>query len=320
MRIVGLRAPHLNERRLAEAAEAGALTGLTDAEQRHVAACNRCSRLFDGHRRAVRVLAFPWQRVDVRPAPVPIWRRGAVVRWAQLGAVVAIAVALTAALLNWRQAGTPAGPASTPSPTGAATASPTGLSTASPKLSSPLPTETKWPAGFPNSTPSSATTLLDIPAALRMNVPLPPGGQVDTGVLVADSDWLVMGIGYPYPSTTTEALYAANLHTGALRQIRSPSASVAQDVSVAGSQAAWVDETCQASMPSPLPTEQAHVPPLINCGSWRVLLTDLDTGVSRVVAQGSNPPVVNAPLWEGGAPPHPVVPAVALGDGELAYT
>ncbi|HEY5486241.1 MAG TPA: hypothetical protein VIK06_01215 [Candidatus Limnocylindrales bacterium] len=319
MRIVGLRAPHLNERRLAEAAEAdevGALAGLTEAEQRHLAACNRCSRLFDGHRRAVRVLAFPWQRVDVPPAPLPVWRRGAVVRWAQLAAVVAIAVALTAVLLNWRQGGTPVGPASTPSPTGAATASPTGLSTASPKLSSPLPTETKWPAGFPNSTPSSATTLLDIPAALRMNVPLSPGAQVDTGVLVADSDWLVMGIYYPYPSTI-EALYAANLHTGALRKILD---SIPQDVSVAGSQVGWVDETCQASMPSPLPTEQAHIPPLINCGSWRVLLTDLDTGVSRVVAQGSNPPVVNDLLSEGGDPPHPVVPAVALGDGELAYT
>ena len=321
MRIVGLRASHVSEHRLAEAAEAGSPAGLTDAEQRHVAACPKCGRLYDGHSQVVRLFAASWQRVDVRPAPLPILRRHVVVRWAQLAAVVAIAVALTAVLLNWRQNSAPAGPAGT-SP---ASASPTGSSpTIVPKKpagsGSPLPTETKYPIESPNSTPSSAATVLDIPAALRTDVPLPAGAQVDTNQLVADGDWLVMGIGYPYPSTTTEALYAANLHTGVVRQIRAPSASVAQDVSVAGSQAAWVDETCQASMPSPLPTEQAHIQAQVHCSGWRVVLTDLDTGASRVIAQGTDPDIVNDVLSAAGDPPVPVVPAVALGDGVLAYT
>ncbi len=314
MRIVGLRAPHVNERRLAEAAEVGAPAGLTEAEQRHLTACKRCRRLFEGHSQVARLFAAQWQRVDTLRAPLPAWRRHRVMRWAQLAAAFAIAVALTAVLLNWRQGVTPVGPAGTP--TSSASTSPTGVPTASSRLSSPFPTETKYPIESPNSTPSSAAIVLDIPAALRTDVPLPAGAQVDTGVLVADGDWLVMGIYYPYPSTI-EALYAANLHTGALRKILD---SIPQDVSVAGSQAAWVDETCHESMPSPLPTEQAHIPPLVNCGSWRVILADLDTGASRVVAQGSNPPVVNDLLSEGGDPPHPVVPAAALGDGVLAYT
>jgi hypothetical protein len=310
MRRISLRASHVNEHRLAEAAEGGAQARLTDAEQRHVAACERCGRLFEGHRLTMHLLSGPWQRVDTRRATFLIWRRDTVARWAGLAATVAIAVALTAALLYWRQSSTPAISAS---------ASPTGVLTRPTASSSPLPTQTPlFPhdTQFPNSTPSSATSVLDIPAALRTDVPLPAGAQVDTGVLVADSDWLVMGIYYPYPSTIA-ALYAANLHTGALRKILD---SIPQDISVAGSQAAWVDETCQASMPSPLPTEQAHIPPLINCGSWRVILTDLDTGTSRVVAQGSNPPIVNGLNSGAGEPPVPAVPAVALGDGVLAYT
>jgi hypothetical protein len=254
--------------------------------------------------------------VDARPAAFLVWRPDKVARWAQLAATLAIAVALTAALLYWRQSSAPAISAS---------ASPTGIATVPSGSGFPLPTRTPlFPKDtqFPNSTPSSATSVLDIPAALRTNVPLPAGAQVDTNLLVADSDWLVMGISYPYPSISPDTLYAANLHTGALRKIREPSSDlVTQDVSVAGSQAAWAAWTCQSSLPSPLPTEQPHIQELVHCSSWRVVLTDLDTGASRVVAQGTNPDMVNGLLaTAGGDPPVPAVPAVALGDGVLAYT
>jgi hypothetical protein len=136
---------------------------------------------------------------------------------------------------------------------------------------------------------------------------------------VADSDWLVMGITFQ-DAPTSEALYAANLHTGALRKVRdsAPSLSVPLDISVAGSQAAWADVTCQSSMPSPMPTEQAHPQVQVHCSSWRVILTDLNTGASRVVAQGSNPEIVNEAISQD--TPVPVVPTVALGDDVLAYT
>ncbi len=308
MRTVGLRAPHVNERRLAQAAEAGA-AGLTDAERRHVTACERCGRLFEGHRRTVHLLNGPWRRVETRRATFPIWRRDKVARWAQLAAAVAIAVALTAALLYWRQ--------SIPATVSAST-SPTGVPTAPTLPSSPIPTGTALAKDTPFSTPSSASTLLVVPAAMRMNVPLPAGAQVDTNRLVADGDWLVMGI--YYHGSLSEALYAANLHTGALRKIRDAAvfSSVPIDISVAGSQAAWADLTCQSSMPSPMPTEQAHPQVQVHCSSWRVVLTDLDTGASRIVAQGSNPEIVNEAI--SGDTPVPAVPTVALGDGVLAYT
>ncbi len=315
MRRLSLRAPHVNERRLAEAAEGGAPEMLTDAEGRHVAGCERCSRLFEGHRLTMHLLSGPWQRVDTRRATIPVWRRDKVVRWAELAATVAIAVGLTAALLYWRNSSTP---------TISASASPTGSPTMPTGTRSPAATETPlFPkeTQFPNSTPSSARTVLDIPASLRTNVPLPTGGEVDTSRLVGDSDWLVMGVTFP-DAPTTEALYAANVHTGALRKIREASVlySVPQYLSVAGSQAAWADVSCQTSMPSPMPTEQAHIQPLVRCSNWRVVLTDLDTGASTVVAQGSNPPTINGLLSGGGEPPVPAVPAVALGDGGLAYT
>jgi len=150
MRTIGLRAPHVNERRLAEAAEAGT-AALTDAERRHVTACERCGRLFEGHRRAVHLLSGPWQRVDTRRATFLMWRRGKVARWAQLASAVAIGVALTAALLYWRQSGTPAVSAS---------ASPSAIPTAPTVSSSPLPTGTALAKDTPFSTPSSASTLL----------------------------------------------------------------------------------------------------------------------------------------------------------------
>jgi hypothetical protein len=57
---------------------------------------------------------------------------------------------------------------------------------------------------------------------------------------------------------------------------------------------------------------------MVRCGSWRVVLTDLDTGASTVVAQGGNSDVINDP--EAQDTEVPVVPTVALGDDELAYT
>jgi hypothetical protein len=57
MRRLSLRASHVNEHRLAKAAEGGAQARLTDAEQRHVAACERCGRLFEGHRLTMHLLA-----------------------------------------------------------------------------------------------------------------------------------------------------------------------------------------------------------------------------------------------------------------------
>jgi hypothetical protein len=172
---------------------------------------------------------------------------------------------------------------------------------------------------MPVTSPTAPNALLDVPASVRTNVPLPAGAQVDTFRLVADSDWLVMGITFP-DSPTTEALYAANLRTGALREIRDASAfnSVPLDITVAGSRAAWADVTCESSWPSPMPTEQAHPLPRVQCSSWRVVLADLDTGASRVVAHGTNPEMVNDPMAQD--TPVPVVPTVALGDDVLAYT
>jgi hypothetical protein len=128
-----------------------------------------------------------------------------------------------------------------------------------------------------------------------------------------------MGITF-LDTPTSEALYAANLHTGALRKIRDASAfsAVPLDISVAGSQAAWADSTCESSWPSPMPTEQPHLLPQVRCSSWRVVLTDLDTGANRVVAHGGNPDVINDPQAQDLGVP--AVPTVALGDGALAYT
>jgi hypothetical protein len=308
MRRMELLAHHVDEHRLAEAAEGGPESGLTDAEERHLAACERCGLLFDGHRRALHLLSSPWQRVDTLRMPVPFWRRGKVARWAELAAAVAIAVALTAALLYWRQAG-PQTIGTTASPSGPRTPVPTASS-------SPHPTATPFASTTPWSGLPLASSLLDVPAAMRTNVPLPAGGQVDTSRLVADGDWLVMGVSFP-DAPTSEAIYAANLHTGALRKIRdaSPFNSVPTAITVAGSQAAWADVTCKSSWPSPMPTEQAHPQPIVKCSSWRVVLVDLDTGSSRVVAQARDPEVVNVQ-----DAPVPVVPTVAIGDGQLAYT
>jgi hypothetical protein len=172
---------------------------------------------------------------------------------------------------------------------------------------------------MPVTSPTAPNEILDVPASVRRNVSLPAGAQVDTFHLVADSDWLVMGITFG-DSPTTEALYAANLQTGALRKIRDASAfySVPLDISVAGSQAAWADSTCASSWPSPMPTEQAHPLPQVRCSSWRVVLTDLETGASRVVNQGTNPDVIHDPLSQDIAVP--IVPTVALGEDTLAYT
>jgi hypothetical protein len=127
MKAVSFLARHVDEHHLAEAAEAGA-TGLTDAEQRHVAACDRCGLLFEGHRRALHLLSAPWRRVDTPRVSVPFWRRDKVGRWVGLAAAAAIALTLTAALLYWRQTG--------PQTIGAS-ASPSGLPT-------PFATATPW--------------------------------------------------------------------------------------------------------------------------------------------------------------------------------
>ena len=300
-------APHVNEHRLARAAE-GAAAVLTDEEQRHVAACERCGRLLEGHRRAIHLLGAGWKRVDAPPAAVPFWRRGTAARWLELAAAGAIGVALTAALLYWRAGGPSTSVGGSPSPSGPPTAVPT-------RISEQIPTLTPMPA----TSPTAPNELLDVPASIRTNVALPADAQVDTMRLVADSDWLVMGITFP-DTPTSEALYAANLRTGGLRKIRDSSVfnSVPLDISVASSQAAWADSTCESSWPSPMPTEQAHPLPQVRCSSWRVVLTDLDTGASRVVAQGSNPDMVNDPMAQD--TPVPVVPTVALGDDALAYT
>ena len=84
MKMVELLAHHVDERRLAAVAEGGPESRLTDAEQRHLAACERCGLLFEGHRRALHLLSSPWQRVDTPQVPVPLWRRGKVARWAEL--------------------------------------------------------------------------------------------------------------------------------------------------------------------------------------------------------------------------------------------
>jgi len=146
---------------------------------------------------------------------------------------------------------------------------------------------------------------------MRTNVPLPAGAEVDTATLVADSDWLVMGVSFP-DAPTSEALYPPTSIRCAAQDSRfvglrfGPTA-----ISVAGSQAAWADSTCESSWPSPMPTEQAHSLPQVRCSSWRVVLTDLETGTSRVVAQGSNPDAINDPQDQGSA--IPIVPTVALG-------
>ena len=215
---------------------------------------------------------------------------------------------MTAAVLYWRAGGPSTSVGSSPTLSGSPTSVPT-------QISEPVPTFTPMPV----TSPTAPNALLDVPASIRTNVPLPAGAQVDTFRLVADSDWLVTGITFP-DSPTTETLYAANLRTGALREIRNASAfnSVPLEITVAGSRAAWADVTCESSWPSPTPTEQAHPLPQVQCSSWRVVLADLDTGASSVVAHGTNPEMVNDPMAQD--TPVPVVPTVALGDDLLAYT
>lgn len=241
-------------------------------------------------------------------AIVQFGRRVSRARPARLAFVVAIGVAVAAGLFYWRAVGPSPSVGASPSLSGSPTAVPT-------RISEPLPTLTSKPA----TSPTAPNEVLDVPASVRSNVSLPAGAQVDTTLLVADTAWLVMGITFG-DSPTTEALYAANPQTGALRKIRDASvfSSLPREISVAGSQAAWADSTCESSWPSPMPTEQAHPLPQVRCSSWRVVLTDLETGAGRVVAHGANPDVIHDSLSQDTSVP--VVPTVALGDGVLAYT
>jgi hypothetical protein len=239
---------------------------------------------------------------------VNFWRRAIHAGPARLAATLSIGAVVVAALLYWRAAGSSQGVAAGPSQSASPTAVPT-------RIEEPPPTLVSMPA----ASPTAPSQLLALPAAIRTRIPLPAGAQIDSTRLVADSGWLVMGITFA-DSPTTEALYAANLHTGALRKIRDSSVftSVPHNITVAGSRAAWADWTCESSWPSPMPTEQAHPLPQVRCSSWRVVLADLDTGVTRIAAQGSNPDVINDPQAQDAAVP--MVPTVALGDDALAYT
>ncbi len=234
-------------------------------------------------------------------------RRLSRARLARHALVLAIGVAVAAGLLYWRSFGPSPSVVANPSRSGSPTAVTTPIGATMPMLS-PMPA----------TSPTTPNELLSIPASVRRNVSLPAGAQVDTFLLVADSDWLVMGIAF-LDSPTSETLYAANLNTGALRKISDASAfnALPFDISVAGSQVAWAESNCVSSWPSPMSTNEAHPLPQVRCSSWRVVLTDLDTGASRVVAQGINPDMINDPSSQDAVP---VVPTVALGDHRLAYT
>jgi hypothetical protein len=147
---------------------------------------------------------------------------------------------------------------------------------------------------------------LDLSGATRKNLPLPVGGQLNArGYLVADADWVVVTVTVPAATpSATESVYAINVKSGASRKLLDTNMLDSGFLSLAGSRVAWASWTCSASAET------------VSCRSWRITMVDLDTGVSRIVAQGSDPDVA----VETDQTDMALIPALALSADTLAYT
>jgi hypothetical protein len=99
-------------------------------------------------------------------------------------------------------------------------------------------------------------------------------------------------------------VYAINIKSGASRKLFDTNMLDSGFLSLAGSRVAWASWTCSA------------VAETLICSSWRITMVDLDTGVSRIVAQGSNPDVA----VEADQSDKTLIPALALSADTLAYT
>jgi hypothetical protein len=147
---------------------------------------------------------------------------------------------------------------------------------------------------------------LDLSGATRTNIPLPAGAQLNTrGYLVADADWVVVTVTLPAATpSATESVYAINIKSGASRKLLDTNMLDSGFLSLAGSRVAWASWTCSA------------VAETVSCSSWRITMVDLDTGGSRIVAQGSDPDVA----VEADQNDTSLIPALALSADTLAYT
>jgi hypothetical protein len=166
------------------------------------------------------------------------------------------------------------------------------------------PTTTAPPASF--ESPAVLGGTLDLSGVTRTNLPLPAGAQLDVrGYLVADSDWVVVTVTLPAATpSATESVYAINIKSGARRKLLDTNMLDSGFLSLSGSQVAWASWTCSALAET------------LSCSSWRITVVDLDTGVSRIVAQGSDPDVA----VESDQTDTALIPALALSADTLAYT
>jgi hypothetical protein len=74
-------------------------------------------------------------------------------------------------------------------------------------------------------------------------------------------------------------VYAINIKSGVSRKLLDTNMLDSGFLSLAGSRVAWASWTCSA------------VAETLSCNSWRITMVDLDIGVGRIVAQGSDPDV-----------------------------
>jgi hypothetical protein len=203
-------------------------------------------------------------------------------RLGEVGATGLIGALLAALLLGCGGPIATAAPSSPPSPTPSAVPS-----TPAPSL---LASEEPNPA-------------LEIPQELRRTIPIPAGAQL-LDLVAADGDWVAVMLTPTDGGTATDTLYAYNLVTGVSREL--PGSSGA---GVSEGRMAWLDWTCTAS---------GGVPGGAVCTSWKLHLTDLETGSDRVVVSGKSPETVGSPLYPIGD--ETVGPALALRADTLAYS
>jgi hypothetical protein len=153
--------------------------------------------------------------------------------------------------------------------------------------------------------PSALGTTLHLSGVPTTSVELPTGAEVNPLRLVADRDWVIVAVDFESAAPSgSEAIYAINIRTGKARGLLDTTALNPGFLSLAGSQAAWIEWTCAATGGE------------LSCATWTITLANLDTGASRVVVQGVHPEVASP----GGQGAEPIVPALALSSDTLAYS
>lgn len=158
----------------------------------------------------------------------------------------------------------------------------------------------------PFASPAVLGGTLDLSGITRTNIPLPAGAQLNArGYLVADADWVVVTVTLPAATpSATESVYAINIKSGASRKLLDTNMLDSGFLSLAGSRVAWASWTCSALAET------------LSCSSWQITMVDLDTGVRRIVAQGSAPDVA----VEADQSDMALIPALALSADTIAYT